>query len=77
MLKKFAMEKSTPVATLIGHGIQLCKEDGATKVDKTNYRSIVGSLMFLTNTRPDIQYAVSLVSRYMADPSKLHLQEAK
>jgi len=33
--------------------------------------------MFLTNTRPDIQYAVSLVLRYMVDPSELHLQAAK
>lgn len=50
---------------------------GAEKVNKTNYRSIVGSLMFLCNTRSDICYAVSLCSRYMADPSYLHLKAAK
>jgi len=54
MIKKFAMEKCKPVATPIGHGIQLSKDDGASKVDKTSYKSMVGSLMFLTNTRPDI-----------------------
>lgn len=47
----------------------MCKYDRVKKVDVTTYRSIVRSLMFLTNSR--------LVSRYMSDPYKLHLKETK
>ncbi|XP_056163923.1 secreted RxLR effector protein 161-like [Syzygium oleosum] len=41
------------------------------------YKQIVGSLMYLIATRPDIMYGVSLISRYMEDPTKKHLQAAK
>jgi len=77
MIKKFSMEKCKPIATPIGHGIQLSKDDGASKVDKNSYKSMVGSLMFFTNIRPDIQYVISLVSRFIADPFELHLQATK
>lgn len=55
----------------------LTKEDGTPKVDGTNYRSIVGSLMFLTNKRSNLAYAVSLVLRYMSDLMKAHLKATK
>ena len=77
MLRRFKMDNCTPVATPTAHGEHLCKEDGEQKVDKKQYRSIVGSLMFLTNTRPDLQFSVSLVARYMSDPSAVHLKVAK
>lgn len=41
------------------------------------YPSLVGSLIYLTNTRPDIIYPVSLISRFMQDPSKLHFAATK
>ena len=44
---------------------------------RKSYRSIVGSLMFLTHTRPDIAYSVSLVPRYMAKPSEIHMKACK
>ncbi|KAG6520427.1 hypothetical protein ZIOFF_017482 [Zingiber officinale] len=52
-------------------------DDGAAKVDAKIYRSLVGSLIYLTNTRPDIVYSVSLISRFMHEPSKLHYAAAK
>lgn len=47
------------------------------RVNKTYYKQIVGSLMYLTATRPDMMFMVSLISRYMENPTELHLQVAK
>ena len=52
-------------------------DDGAEKVDARNYRSLVGSLIYLTNTRPDIVQPISLISRFMNEPSKIHLIATK
>ena len=44
---------------------KFCKEDGAEKVNEELYRSMIGCLMYLTTTRPNIVHVVSLLSRYM------------
>ena len=56
---------------------KLSKYDGKPKVDGAMYRILVGSLIYLTHTRPDIVNAVSIVSRFMSEPSKDHLTAAK
>lgn len=50
----------------------LLKEDGARKVNASTYSSLVGSLIYLANTRPKKVKAIGIVSRYMYEPSKLH-----
>lgn len=62
LLKKFGMVACKAFATPIALGEKLTKEDVSPKVDTTWYRSLVGSLMYLRTTRPDIMYAVSLIS---------------
>jgi hypothetical protein len=57
--------------------VKLFKDPEGKRVDSTNYKQIVGSLMYLTATRPDIMYAVSLISRYMENPKEIHLLAAK
>ncbi|KAL6339597.1 hypothetical protein AAG906_034682 [Vitis piasezkii] len=52
-------------------------KDGAKKVDEGLYRNIIGCLMYLTTTRPDIMFPVSLLSRYMHCASGLHYKAAK
>jgi hypothetical protein len=52
--------------------LRLSKNDKSDLVDKTKYRSMVGSLRYLVNTRPDIAYAVGIVSRYMKEPRASH-----
>ncbi|KAL0318765.1 UNVERIFIED_CONTAM: Retrovirus-related Pol polyprotein from transposon RE1 [Sesamum angustifolium] len=53
------------------------KEDGSQKVDGSMYRSLIGSLLYLTATRPDIMFATSLLSRFMQSPSQVHYAAAK
>lgn len=54
----------------MGVNEKLSKEDGKENADQTLYRKLVGSLIYLTNTRPDIVCAVSILSWFMSDPSK-------
>ena len=68
MPKIFKMENCTPIATPKAHGEHLWKEDGEPKVDKKQCRSICCSLIFLINIRPNLQFSLSLVVRYMSDP---------
>ena len=56
---------------------KFCKEDGAAKVDERLYRTIIGYLMYLKTTRPDIMNVVSLLSRYMHCDSEIHFQTTK
>ena len=50
------------------------KEDDADKIDEEYYRSLIQCLMYLTTTRPDILFAVSLLSRFMHCASEIHLK---
>ncbi|RVX01687.1 Retrovirus-related Pol polyprotein from transposon RE1 [Vitis vinifera] len=77
ILKKFKMEECKSTSTPMNQKEKFCKEDGAEKVDEGLYRSMIGCLMYLTATRPDIMHAVSLLSRYMHCASEIHFQAAK
>ncbi|XP_066383177.1 aspartyl protease family protein At5g10770-like [Miscanthus floridulus] len=57
--------------------LRLSKNDKSPSVDKTKYRSVIGSLRYLVNTRPDIAYAMGIVSRYMEDPKGSHWAAVK
>ena len=56
---------------------KLQREDGTERGDEKLFRSLVGGLNYLTHSRPDIAYSVSVVSRYMHSPSRQHLGAAK
>jgi hypothetical protein len=59
------MKDCNPVSTPTKFSLKLNKDHKRKKVHNTFYKQIVGSLMYLTTTRPDIIYSVSLISRYM------------
>eukprot|EP00253_Pinus_taeda_P022709 PITA_22709 len=58
-------------------GLKLSREDSSKDFAPSLYKSIVCSLMYLIATRPDIMYAVSLISRFMQRPKEAHWQAAK
>jgi Reverse transcriptase (RNA-dependent DNA polymerase) len=72
ILKKFKMDECNPVNTPVESEMKLSRYDEGKAVDATLYRSLVGSLRYLTCTRPDIAYGVGLVSRYMEEPKMTH-----
>ena len=59
------------------HGLQPEADDSSELVDVTHYRQIIGSLMYLTNSRPDICFAVNTLSQYLVQPRWVHLVAAK
>jgi len=56
LLKKFKLESCNPVTTPLAVNEKLSKNDGDAKVDVTQYRSLIDSLLFLTATRPDLMF---------------------
>lgn len=77
VLKNFGMENCQPTSTPIPPGTKLSTYGKGTKIDPTFYRSLVGSLRYLTCTRPYIVYGVGLISRFMEEPTVTHLKLAK
>lgn len=57
--------------------LKLSKQSTEALVDATAYRSIVGSLRYLVNTRPDIAFTVGYVSRFLEEPHEDHLAAVK
>eukprot|EP00253_Pinus_taeda_P019270 PITA_19270 len=77
VLKRFNMQNIKAAVTPTVVGLKLTKEDSSKDFDPKLYKRIVGSLMYLTATRPDIMHAVSLISRFMERPKDTHWQAAK
>ena len=68
---------SSPVDTPLEVNAKLRHQDRNLHPDPTFYRHLVGSLIYLTITRPDLSYAVNLVSQFMTSPRHHHLAAAK
>ena len=64
---------TTPMTT----NLNLLNDDSSEIVDVTLYINSIGSLMYLTNTRPDICFAVNTLSQYMVNPKHIHLVGAE
>ncbi|RVW13485.1 Retrovirus-related Pol polyprotein from transposon RE1 [Vitis vinifera] len=62
-----------PVNTPIKEGLKLCVEPNQVSTDKGRYQRLVGRLMYLAHTRPDLAYALSVVSQYMHNPGEQHM----
>nr|XP_028952583.1 uncharacterized protein LOC114822420 [Malus domestica] len=77
LLERFNLKGCKSVATPLITNEKLCKVDGSESADECLYRRMVGSLLYLTATRPDIMYAASLLSRFMHNPTRIHMGTAK
>jgi hypothetical protein len=71
------MSDCNPVTTPMKLGAKLSKLKGGEVVDSNTYRSIIGSLRYLTCTRPDITFVVGVTSLFMEDPRYPHLKAVK
>ncbi|KAF3659392.1 putative LRR receptor-like serine/threonine-protein kinase EFR-like [Capsicum annuum] len=77
LLIKFGFLNCKPAATPLNIGEKLQLNDGAEMDDARSFRSLVGGLIYLTQTHPDIAFSVGVISRFMQQPSKVYFGAAK
>ncbi|GKB72167.1 retrovirus-related pol polyprotein from transposon TNT 1-94 [Tanacetum coccineum] len=77
ILKKFGFDSCTPIDTPMAERPNLDEDKGGKLIDPTRFRGMVGSLMYLSASRPDIVFAVCMCARYQAKPTEMHLTAIK
>ncbi|GJQ92564.1 uncharacterized mitochondrial protein-like protein [Tanacetum coccineum] len=77
ILKKFRFTEVKTASTPIETQKPLLKDENGEEVDVHMYRSMIGSLMYLTSSRPDIMFAVCACARYQVNPKVSHLHAVK
>nr|KAJ0215676.1 hypothetical protein LSAT_V11C300142910 [Lactuca sativa] len=73
ILEDCGMEGCRPSSFPIEQNIKLAMDDKDPKVDTTHYRRLIGRLLYLQATRPDIAYSVNILSQFVSDPRKNHM----
>ncbi|KAL2319304.1 hypothetical protein Fmac_028273 [Flemingia macrophylla] len=77
LLKKYKMEDAKPMKTPMHTSCALKLDELSTDVDQTQYRGMIGSLLYLTATRPDIMFSVCVYARFQSQPREVHLKAVK
>ena len=77
LLKRFEMESCSAISTPMSSSCKLDQDESGPDIDITMYRGIIGSLLYLTASRPDILYDVGVCARFQAKPKQSHLVAAK
>lgn len=72
LLNNFHMSECKAMSTPLEHNAKLYSDDGTKEADGTLHRQLVGSLNYLTTTKPGIAYSVKILSQFMAKPSESH-----
>ena len=77
LLKRFNMDECKPIKTPMTSNGHLDLDEGGKTVDQTLYRSMIGSLLYLTVSRPNIMFSVCMCARFQANSNKAHLVAVK
>jgi len=77
ILERFGLENANSVHNLMVPGIKLMKNKDGKQMDMTQYKEMVCSFMYLSVTRQDLMFVVSLVNRYIERPISLHMRAIK
>jgi hypothetical protein len=77
ILNKFGMKDAKPIKTPMGTNGHLDLDMGGKSVDQKVYRSMIGSLLYLCASLPDIMLSVCMCARFQADPKEVHLRDVK
>ncbi|KAH9649201.1 Integrase catalytic domain-containing protein [Citrus sinensis] len=77
LLKRFGYDNGTAKSTPMSTTIKLDKDEKGKEVDIKMYRGMIGSLLYLTASRPDIMFSVCLCARFQSCPKKSHLLAVK
>nr|GEZ24268.1 uncharacterized mitochondrial protein AtMg00810-like [Tanacetum cinerariifolium] len=76
-LQKYDFESCDPVDTLMVEKSKLDKDKEGKAVDPSHYRGMIGTLLYLTANRPDLQFAICMCARYQARPTEKHVHAVK
>ncbi|KAH9718244.1 hypothetical protein KPL71_022143 [Citrus sinensis] len=74
LLHETGMTACQPIDTLIEERLKFCITSDQVPVDKGRYQSLIGRLMYLSHTRPDLAYALSVVSQFIHNPGEQHMK---
>ncbi|GAA0149902.1 transmembrane signal receptor [Lithospermum erythrorhizon] len=77
LVKRFGLETASSKRTPLATHVKITKDEGGVSVDVSKYRSMIGSLLYLTASRPDISHSVGICARFQADPKEIHLNLVK
>ena len=77
IVKKFGMENASHKRTPAPTHMKISKDENGVSVDQSLYRSMIGSLLYLTASRPDIAFVVGVCARYQAEPKVSHINQVK
>ena len=77
ILQRFGMMDCKSMPTHMVANLKLLNETSSDIVDSTIYGQMIGSLMYLTNTRPDICFADNTLNQFMVEPRRVHWIAAK
>ena len=73
LLKKYGLEGCKKISTPMASSTKLDADEAGKVIDQKTYRGMIGSLLYLTASRPDIQFSVYLCARFQANPKESHL----
>ncbi|GJR94744.1 hypothetical protein Tco_0266918 [Tanacetum coccineum] len=76
-LKKYGFDSCDLLNTPMVEKSKLDEDKEGKIVDPSHYRGMIGTLLYLTASRPDLQFAICMCARYQARPTKKHLHEVK
>ncbi|KAK6145154.1 hypothetical protein DH2020_021974 [Rehmannia glutinosa] len=77
LLKKFGIEEGRTVSTPMATNVKIDKDEKGKSVDESKYRGMIGSLLYLIASRPDILHAVCICARFQSNPKESHMSVVK
>jgi Asp-tRNA(Asn)/Glu-tRNA(Gln) amidotransferase C subunit len=77
MIKRFGMEDCKSITTPMQTNCKLRKDDDSKSTDQRKYKSMIGILLYVTTSRPDVMQAVGQVAQFQATPKESHVLEVK
>ncbi|KAK6124484.1 hypothetical protein DH2020_041765 [Rehmannia glutinosa] len=77
LLKKFGIEEGRTVSTPMATNVKIDKDEKGKSVDESKYRGMIGSLLYLTASRPDILHVVCICARFQSNPKESHMSAVK
>ena len=77
LVKRFGLDKAAHARTPMVANAKLTNDSSSESVDVTLYRSMIGCLLYLTTSRPDVAFSVGVCSRFQSNPKVSHLNTVK